>query len=147
MALERRLVCWPSGQQQLFSKLRSDQLKNHQGEQRYRAKSWLEIDRRPGPLRMIRLFPQQSVEKRFSRRFLASAVWLDGHKDCIDFSQLPWVVQAKHPPAIGFTIHVQNAEVHRMRFSIGFGVSLAPYLEGAGIPYAWLVIKVESVKN
>jgi hypothetical protein len=85
-------VRWPGGQQQLFSKLRSDQLKNHQGEQRYRAKSWLEIDRRPGPLRMIRLFPQQSVEKWFSRRLLASAVRLDCHKDCIDFSQLPWVV-------------------------------------------------------
>jgi hypothetical protein len=78
----------------------------------------IEIDRRPGPLRMIRLFPQQSVEKWLSRRLLASAVRLDGHKDCIDFSQLPWVVQAKHPPAIGFTIHVQNAEVRRMRFPI-----------------------------
>src|ERR1700722_18973345 len=96
---------------------------------------------------MIRLFPQQSIEKWLSGRLPASAVRLDGHKDCIDFSQLPWVVQAQHPPAIGFTIHVQNAKVHRMRFPIGFGVSLAPYLEGAGIPYAWLVIKVESVKN
>src|ERR1700678_1668736 len=76
------------------------------------------IDRRPGPLRMIRLFPQQSVEKWLSRRLFASAVRLDGHKDCINFSQLPWVVQAKHPPAIGFTIHVQNAKVHRMRFPI-----------------------------
>src|ERR1700677_233359 len=86
-------VRWPSGQQ-------------------------LEIDMRPGPLRMICLFPQQSVEKRLSRRLLASAMRLDGHKDCIDFSQLPWVVQAKHPAAIGLTIHVQYAKVHRMRFPI-----------------------------
>ncbi len=98
-------------------------------------------------LRMIRFFPQQSVEKWLSRRLLASTVRLDGHKDCIDFSQLPRVVQAKHPPAIGLTIHVQDAKVRRMRFPIGFGVSLAPYLEGAGISYPRLVIKVESVKN
>src|ERR1700722_1561118 len=71
----------------------------------------------------------------------------DCNKHRIDVSQLLVVIEAQNPAAVGFAVHIQNAEVHGAGFFAEFRVFLPPDLEDAGVLYSGLMIEVEGVED
>jgi len=64
-------------------------------------------------LRVIDFVAEQCVKERLAGGFLAAAMRFYRYKDSINLGQLFWIVEAHDPAAIGFVVHVKNAQVQR----------------------------------
>src|SRR5579864_6683295 len=98
-------------------------------------------------LRVIGFAAQQGVEEGFTGWLLTAAMGLDSHEYGIDFLQLLRIVEAQHPPPIGFAVHVEDPEIRGVILFFRSRVSLSPNLERAGGLDPRLAIEVEGIKN
>ena len=96
-------------------------------------------------LRMIcRSRPQIGVEEWLARGLRVCSLWLDRHKHSIDVFERGGVVGLECPTTVGFIVHVENPEVHRMGLILR---RTAPHLNGLGVAIAGQLVQVEGVED
>src|SRR5882672_8612445 len=65
----------------------------------------------------------------------------------IDCGKLSRVIETQNPAPVGLAVHVENTEIHGVRFLGEFRIFLAPYLEDTGRLHSSLTVEIEGIEN